>query len=172
MSHTKLPKDNLVNEIFEPYSKMNTIIIHFVHLSGGLHSRAGHLRRENSCPGPTCVPQWCLLRLRDWGDLPGGWESVHSHHGQPGHPADLHAPGVWCHCAVNHPHTHAVGAVAAWFHPPAHKDQTQRCPRHSAQHRSPESGQLWPQPKVSHIKMMLVYWKGAVNPYLFLYLFL
>lgn len=125
-------------------------------LSGGFVSRPGDFSRTHPRTRPARFSQRCVLRLGDRGDLPGGWEPVHPHHGQPGHPAHLYAPGVWRHCTVNHPHSHSLGTVAAWFHPTAHQDTTKRCSWHASQHCPVEFGQLWPQPEVGSFEFLSV----------------
>lgn len=92
--------------------------------SGGLDSSSGDLGRADPRPRPAGLPQRRLLRLRDRRDLPGGREPVHPHHGQPGHAAHIHAPGVRRHRPVHHPYPDTLGAVAARFHPTAHQDPT------------------------------------------------
>lgn len=115
---------------------------------GGFHGRSGDLGRTHPGAGPVRLPQRRLLRLRDRGDLPGGREPVHADHGQPGHAAHLHAPGVRRHRPVHHPHPVALGAVPAGLHPPAHQDPAQGRPRHPAEHCPAQPGQLRPQPQV------------------------
>lgn len=125
--------------------------------SGGLNSSSGDFSWADTCPWPARLPQRCLLCLRDWRDLPCRWKPVHTHNGKPGHSADIHAPGVWRHRSVHHPHPDTLGTVTAWFHSTAYQDPPERCPWHSAQHCSAEPGQFWSKPQVSpagHVELL------------------
>lgn len=142
----------------EKFKQDLAFLKHLFFSLGGFDSSSGDLSWADPRPWPVRLPQWCLLRLRDWRDLPGGWEPVHPHNGQPRHTTHFYAPRVWHHRPVHYPYSDTLGAITARLHSTAHQDPTKRCSRNPAQYRSAKLGQFWPQPQVSpagHIKVIL-----------------